>query len=1481
MVNKKIFKTITSIAMSMAMVASLIPGDGFVKTYAADSFDELGRYVSDLPIEKVEGLPEDFFMGADVSSAQALIDAGVRYVNIDGKEQDLYELMADAGINYVRLRLWNDPYLSGNHEKTVVNSYGAGVCDINYVKNMALAAKKAGLKVLLDFHYSDFWADPGKQTRPKAWKNLSNDEVIQKIYEFTYDSLDTLKKAGADNITMVQVGNETTSRICGFALHTSYAYQAFANGCKAIRDFNNVNSTNIKSVIHYTNESNFNYKNEAKGLVDNNVDFDIFASSFYPEYSSHGTIDSISANLAGAHEVVNTKTGKNIDVMIAEVGYRYIGQSADANGVYAKYGQNQEGMSIFLRDLIAKINEIGGIGVFYWEPAWVDVGLDYNKTGTGWASDNASEYDNGAANGGGKCATSDLALFKAGSTPLTIKAMEALNVFKYVYEGTTSAEQVKTIKPIEIELPIGSEVVLPESINITLRSLAKVEKQVTWDNEQVASVNTNEEGEYFVEGTIADLDTKVYASVEVVDRSIVKANNVNLDVAFGGDINLPATVKGFINGGKETVITVNWNNDELNAINTSVEGDYVVTGKDASNKYPGTIYAYIKVAPGTVSSELVKNGSFENPNDQKNRVINNWTTTSTVGTDETKPIYAENKNFEAVDGGKRLSIWSDAFNDYNVEAYQEINISSYGSGTYLVSCYEQGNVDDIILYVKDGDSTTSITKSVNLEKVNSFAKTEMYVYINNTSKLTVGVKASSVKKSEWANVDLVSVKYCGKGQNLSGKDLLTYQANTLKKDLEAGKVTQVDNNLSDAIDAALALSNDASSTDVENALTNLNSAASESTFNISTVSSVYGEVETNVSQAKPGTKVNVTATSNDNRYVVNAINVYDNNNKLISVNNNSFTMPQSSVRVEVEYLISEENYLSSVFRVYHDGPEKILVLFNKEIPEFTSKYYRMISGKYAYYMDEDKAYGENWYRIKVKACYGKFSVYKADIENSKFDTIYTCDNNTSDFKNIVNGSSSLCYDGYLFADVDSLMKDVNKYTFTFYVYGPGRKELSLMFGNNVRTNNTRFTISGWTGKSFYVMNSAESEYGEGWFKMEISDIDGGFQLYDSSIGRNEDGTKWITNLGLDGGTELYEQILNGKCFYVISDGTLYTSAVETGKYIIGTLDKPVITCSESAKECTYNISWTKVENATEYEIQVGGNTVANVNANTTSYEMKATYGGSNRINVIAKAKGYNNGKSASVTVSVPDEVVSASVKRTSANAATLSWVFTSGGEADGFVIYAKKGNGTFTKIATKPVSTTLMNVTVDAVNTFTYKVVPYCENGFGFIYGKSKSYTLKPGSATSVTTGPKVSSVITDKTYKYKVTKVAKSDGTIGEVSLIGANKKTIKSVKIADVVKIGGYSYKVTSIGNNAFKKYKKLTSVSIGANVKTIGSKAFNGCKKLKSIKINSNVITKMGKASFKGIKKKAKFKVPKAKKKAYKKMIKKSGAKKPIIK
>jgi len=739
--KKKLFKKATSVILSAAMVLTLPSVDEFNSKSYASTLNDDGVYVSDLPIEKVENLSKDFFMGADISSAQSLYDAGVKYYNEDGNEQDLYALMADSGINYVRLRLWNDPYKSGTSasEKTVINSYGGGICDINYVKKMALAAQKAGLKVLLDFHYSDFWADPSKQTKPKAWSSYNATQTANAVYNYTLDSLNELKAAGVNNIGMVQVGNETTSNICGYGISTTEGYNIFAKGCEAVRAFDE----DVLIALHFTNQQAFKFNELAQRFVNNGVDFDILSSSYYPEYSTHGSIDSICSNLESAKSVVNTKTNKNIDVMISEVGYYYQAKTS-AQPAYVKYGVSKEAQAIFLRDLIDGVNKIGGLGIFYWEPAWVDVGLDYNKTGTGWASDNAAEYDKGATEyGGGKCATTDLALFTANSSQSKrIDASENLNVFKYVYKGTTSATKVKDKEKVVLKVETGDNIELPDTVLVTLKSLRQVSANVTWNQDDINKTDTSVEGDYYVKGTLDGYDGDIYATIEISDRSIISVENSNIVLPLGGDISnaLPKTLKATLNGGEEIDVNVTWNQTDIERIDTSKEGNYYISGN--VDGYSNNVFADVTVAPAATSGNLVVNPSFELPAVSKSRTIDNWTTISSAGEGDTKPIYTEQKT--TYDGARRLSVLTSSYDNYSAEAYQEIDISEYGAGVYCASIYQIGNISDISLYVKDGSFGSSDVTSKVIGTSDGWTKTELYVNIKNTEKLTIGIKAENV-----------------------------------------------------------------------------------------------------------------------------------------------------------------------------------------------------------------------------------------------------------------------------------------------------------------------------------------------------------------------------------------------------------------------------------------------------------------------------------------------------------------------------------------------------------------------------------------------------------------------------------------------------------------------------------------------------------------------------------------------------------------
>ena len=154
-------------------------------------------------------------------------------------------MLADAGVNWVRIRVWNDPYDADG------NGYGGGNCDVEAAKIMGQWATEAGLKVLIDFHYSDFWADPGKQMVPKAWQGFTADQKAEAAEEYTYESLKTLLDAGVD-VGMVQVGNETTGSICGERNWTNMA-KIYSAGSTAIRTISAEYEKDILVAVHFTN----------------------------------------------------------------------------------------------------------------------------------------------------------------------------------------------------------------------------------------------------------------------------------------------------------------------------------------------------------------------------------------------------------------------------------------------------------------------------------------------------------------------------------------------------------------------------------------------------------------------------------------------------------------------------------------------------------------------------------------------------------------------------------------------------------------------------------------------------------------------------------------------------------------------------------------------------------------------------------------------------------------------------------------------------------------------------------------------------------------------------------------------------------------------------------------------------------------------------------------------------------------------------
>lgn len=463
------------------------------------AFAACGKKDPGIFVRKVEGLSKDFIMGADVSSVISLENSGVVFRNEKGDEQDIFKTLSKAGINYIRVRVWNDPYNAGG------KSYGGGGCDIDTAIQIGKRAKKHGMKLLVDFHYSDFWADPNKQQAPKAWQGLSIEEKKEALYEFTLKCMNSLLDEGID-VSMVQIGNETTTGFCG-ENNWKDITALFKKGIEAVREAAQSKDKDILVAVHFTNPENAdNFMRYAMILDNFEVDYDVFASSYYPFW--HGTPD----NLTQVLKKIADGYGKK--VMVAETSYAYTYENGDGHGntiseeaVFTKnYPITIQGQADAIRDVIAAISKVGdaGIGVFYWEPAWLPVPGEtpeekqalWEVYGSGWASSYASEYDpEDAGVYFGGSAWDNQALFDFEGNPLP-----SLNVFRYVYTGAETGVRVDAIDDVILRVRKGDEIPYPDKVTALFNNGDREEISVSWSNEDVSLVSSNVIGEYSVAG---------------------------------------------------------------------------------------------------------------------------------------------------------------------------------------------------------------------------------------------------------------------------------------------------------------------------------------------------------------------------------------------------------------------------------------------------------------------------------------------------------------------------------------------------------------------------------------------------------------------------------------------------------------------------------------------------------------------------------------------------------------------------------------------------------------------------------------------------------------------------------------------------------------------------------------------------------------------------------------------------------------------
>ena len=464
---------------------------------------------SDLYVKKVENLPEDFIMGMDASCVPALEKSGVKYYNFDGQEQDVFQTLAEAGINYIRVRVWNDPFDANG------NGYGGGNCDIENCIEIGKRATKYGMKLLVNFHYSDFWADPGKQMVPKEWKSMSVEEKASAIYAFTKESLEKLKDAGVA-VGMVQIGNETNAYMCGEKKWPDIA-QLMKSGSQAVREI----FPDAMVTIHFANpEKAENYTSYANNLDYYGVDYDVFASSYYPYW--HGTLE----NLQTVLSKVNDKFGKK--VMVMETSYAYTAEDSDFNGntisdggaIVKSHPFTVQGQAASVRDVIETVaNTPGGIGVCYWEGTWITVGQNsweensakWETYGSGWASSFAAEYDpNDAGKYYGGNAVDNQAMFDPSGHPL-----ESLRIFNLARYGNIVEPKVDGVEDLTLICDIGKPIELPAKINAILTDGSKSEVEVTWNvtQSELDAMANGGANKYTVTGTAGGMKATAYISV--------------------------------------------------------------------------------------------------------------------------------------------------------------------------------------------------------------------------------------------------------------------------------------------------------------------------------------------------------------------------------------------------------------------------------------------------------------------------------------------------------------------------------------------------------------------------------------------------------------------------------------------------------------------------------------------------------------------------------------------------------------------------------------------------------------------------------------------------------------------------------------------------------------------------------------------------------------------------------------------------------
>lgn len=387
----------------------------------------------------------DFYKGMDISFVPQVEAEGTVAKDFDGTPMDMLKLVKKYGVNAIRLRLWNEP-------ENVPES--GGYCSLRHTMEMARRIKAQGMSFLLDFHYSDFWADPGQQRKPKAWEDLSGQELEDAVYSFTKETLTALRTEGLMP-DMVQIGNEIRSGLLfpdGELPDYDGMVRLVNAGIRGARAA--AGGDELQVMIHLDQGGRYAFLKEwfdrafAHGLED----FDIIGLSYYPFW--HGTF----MDLKETTEKLVRDFGKPI--VIAETAHAW---RTGKNGFIDKEQERIAGIPAtpagqkkvldMVMNIAASLPDRMGLGIYYWEPLCVP------KDGKGGWSEN-------------------MGILQADGT-----VMEAVKAFRFTRDAACPKKPAKVYEPSEMTVLAGSRPVLPKELSVLYYDGTLRRHAVVWDEE--------------------------------------------------------------------------------------------------------------------------------------------------------------------------------------------------------------------------------------------------------------------------------------------------------------------------------------------------------------------------------------------------------------------------------------------------------------------------------------------------------------------------------------------------------------------------------------------------------------------------------------------------------------------------------------------------------------------------------------------------------------------------------------------------------------------------------------------------------------------------------------------------------------------------------------------------------------------------------------------------------------------------------------